>query len=98
MASSILIVEDDEALRLSLTKTLSAIGLSVIQTANGEQALEYLSDHPKCCDVVLLDLNKPGLGGVGTCRRIRETYPLLGIIVLTLSADIYKPAPAKSRR
>jgi len=84
MKRSIMIVEDDESLRLSLSKTLSAMGLEVIQTSSGEQALEYLSDHPHGCDVVLLDLNMPGLGGVATCRRIRESYPLLGIIVLTV--------------
>jgi len=84
MKRSIMIVEDDESLRLSLSKTLSAMGLEVIQTSSGEQALEYLSDHLHGCDVVLLDLNMPGLGGMSTCRRIRESHPLLGIIVLTV--------------
>ena len=84
MKRSIMIVEDDESLRLSLSKTLAAMGLEVIQASSGEQALESLSDHLHACDVVLLDLNMPGLGGVATCRRIRESYPLLGIIVLTV--------------
>jgi two-component system KDP operon response regulator KdpE len=84
MKNTLLLVEDDEALRTSLSRTLQAMGLDVHAVRSGEHALEYLLDQGGSCDVVLLDLNMPGIGGIAACRRIREKRPLLAIIVLTV--------------
>jgi two-component system KDP operon response regulator KdpE len=82
MQGSILIVEDDPALLESLNGTLSALGLTTQKAATGEYALRELAVRP--CEVVLLDLNMPGMGGMATCRAMREAYPGLAIIVLTV--------------
>ncbi|RZU42302.1 response regulator transcription factor [Edaphobacter modestus] len=78
----VLIVEDDSALRHSLTSTLQALGFEVMQAANGEMALAELRNHK--FEIVLLDLNMPGMGGISACEKIRNTYPKLPIIVLTV--------------
>ncbi|SEG00712.1 two-component system, OmpR family, KDP operon response regulator KdpE [Bryocella elongata] len=86
MQGSILIVEDDPALLESLHGTLTALGLNTEMAATGEYALRLLATHP--IEVVLLDLNMPGVGGMATCRVMREAHPDLAIIVLTVRDHI----------
>jgi two-component system, OmpR family, KDP operon response regulator KdpE len=78
----ILIVEDDAVLRHSLSTTLGALGFEVMEAPNGELALAELRMHR--FEVVLLDLNMPGMGGMSACKKIRAAYPRLSIIVLTV--------------
>ncbi len=82
MQGSILIVEDDLALLRSLESTLSGIGLRVSTAQSGEQAQRELAAAK--IDVVLLDLNLPGTGGMVACRVIRQAHPSIAIIVLTV--------------
>lgn len=84
MTRTVMIVEDDAALRESLSSTLSAMGLATIKIASGDECLAYLHDQHEDVDVVLLDLNMSGLGGIATCRQLREAFPHIGIIVLTV--------------
>ena len=79
---NILIVEDDTALRRSLAGTLQALGFCTMEAATGELGLAELRNHT--FDVVLLDLNMPGMGGVAACLRMRAASPTLQIIVLTV--------------
>ena len=79
---SILIVEDDAALRRSLRTTLSAEGLNVKDVGTGEQAMAELRQARY--EIVLLDLNMPGMGGMAACRMMRSAFPGLTIIVLTV--------------
>ena len=79
---SVLIVEDDMALRLSLRDTLEAVGFCPSEASCGEEA--FLALQQCKCETVLLDVNMPGIGGMETCRRIRQTHPLLPILVLTV--------------
>ena len=61
--------------------TLTDLGYSVIETRTGEEALEVLRrDTP---DLILLDLNMPGIGGIETCRAIHESSDV-PIIVLSV--------------
>ncbi len=79
---SVLVVEDDAALRHSLTETLRVLGFNVRDCARGETALAEMRQQP--FDVVLLDLNMPGMGGMEACAKIRELHPRVTIIVLTV--------------
>lgn len=79
---SVLIVEDDMALRQSLRDTLETVGFCLSEASCGEQA--FLALHRGKCETILLDINMPGIGGMETCRRIRQMYPLLPILVLTV--------------
>ena len=82
MDGAVLIVEDDTALLHSLHDALTATGLTVGKAATGEYALRLLKlgDY----NVVLLDLNMPGMGGMAACRAIREEHTAISIIVLTV--------------
>ena len=79
---SVLIVEDDSTLRHTIASTLGALGFEVRQASHGEAALEELRN--RAAEVVLLDLNMPGVGGMQTAAKMRSLYPSLGIIVLTV--------------
>lgn len=79
---SILIVEDDFALRRSLRTTLDALGFEVHEAANGEEALTLVNMSP--FETVLLDVNMPGMGGIEACSRIRRSFTRLPILLLTV--------------
>lgn len=76
-----LIVEDDLALSDVLSFTLRHAGFEVVATHDGMDALEmWRTEEP---DVIILDLNLPGLDGLAVCRRIR-TESQIPIIILTV--------------
>jgi len=80
-SSTILVVDDEPQLRRAMKATLTDLGYSVIESKSGEEALEALRhDTP---DLILLDLNMPGIGGLEACRAIRETSDV-PIIVLSV--------------
>jgi two-component system, OmpR family, KDP operon response regulator KdpE len=80
--TKVLVVEDDAGIRQSLFETLGALGFAVGEASTGEEALQRLRmvDY----NVVLLDINMPGMGGMETCRRIAQQDPGLPIVVLTV--------------
>jgi DNA-binding response OmpR family regulator len=78
-ATSILVVDHDPRFRKGLRFSLTTSGYAVDIARNAEQALEYVRRRP--IDVVLLDINMPGIGGVEACRRIRAAAPQAGILV-----------------
>ena len=84
--SKVLVVEDDDGIRQSLFETLGALGFAVGDAINGEEALTRLRmvDY----DVVLLDINMPGMGGMETCRKISQLNPRLPIIMLTVRDEV----------
>ena len=79
--ATILVVDDEPQIRRTLRTTLSNVGYMVIEARSGEQALESLREERP--ELVLLDVNMPGLGGVEACREIRE-HSDVAIIMLTV--------------
>jgi len=79
---SILVVDDEPAMRRALRATLSASGFAVEEARNGEEAIELVLQRP--VGLVLLDSNMPGIGGVEACRRIRALAPTTGIVMITI--------------
>lgn len=79
--ATILVVDDEPQLRRAMRATLTDLGYSVIEARTGEEGLEVLRRDP--ADLILLDLNMPGLGGLETCRAIRQTSDV-PIIVLSV--------------
>ena len=75
-------MDDDPTFRQGLRASLKTSGYDVDVARNAEQALEYVRQRP--VDVVLLDVNMPGIGGVEACRRIRAAAPQVGILMLTV--------------
>src|SRR5450432_2169877 len=79
--ATILVVDDEPQLRRAMKATLTDLGYSVIESKTGEEALETLRQGSP--DLILLDLNMPGIGGLETCRAIRESSDV-PIIVLSV--------------
>jgi two-component system, OmpR family, KDP operon response regulator KdpE len=81
-AIRVLVVDDEPAIRRALRPPLIELGFSVTEASRGEEALQAL--RAASCDVVLLDVNMPGIGGIETLRRIRAFAPRLPILMLTV--------------
>ena len=79
---TILLVEDEAAIRRGLKATLAAMHFDIGEAGTGEEALMRL--RMVTYDAVLLDMNMPGMGGMEACRRIRTDYPHMSIIVVTV--------------
>ena len=80
-AANILVVDDEPQIRRVLRSTLSARGYVISEAKTGEEALESLRKQGP--DLILLDINMPGIGGIETCREIRRTFEA-PIIMLTV--------------
>ncbi len=78
----VLIVDDEVSIRRALRATLQPLGFEVQEASNGEAALALLEDGR--FDVVLLDINMPGMGGIRACREMRRQVPGLGILMVTV--------------
>jgi DNA-binding response OmpR family regulator len=85
MNERILVVDDEESLRLSLKFKLKSAGFEVDVAVDGEDALEKLKAKP--VDAVLLDINMPRMSGIETLTLIRQQYPQTEAIMLTGFAD-----------
>ncbi|MGN0658539.1 MAG: response regulator transcription factor [Emergencia sp.] len=79
---TILIVDDDPAIREVLSVLLGSEGYTVQQAENGETALETIASD-RSIDLVILDIMMPGMSGVEVCAKLRETT---GVPVLFLTA------------
>jgi two-component system KDP operon response regulator KdpE len=78
---TILVVDDEPQIRRVMRTSLSTNGYAVIEARSGEEALEILrKERP---ELVLLDVNMPGIGGLQTCREIRDQSDV-AIIMLTV--------------
>jgi two-component system KDP operon response regulator KdpE len=77
----ILVVDDEPELRRALRSTLCALGFVVAHAESGEAALEIV--RAEKFDLLLLDINMPGLSGIETCRAIRSRSDV-GILMLTV--------------
>ena len=83
----ILLVEDDELFRLGLQVRLQREpGIeALIEAADGETAIDLAKQQP--FDLVLLDIGLPGVGGIETCRQLKQNHPQLPILVLTSRSE-----------
>jgi two-component system, OmpR family, KDP operon response regulator KdpE len=80
-SATILIVDDEPQIRRVMRTTLTSQGYAVIEAKSGEEALEKL--RAERADLILLDVNMPGISGLDTCREIRRTGDV-PIIMLTV--------------
>jgi two-component system KDP operon response regulator KdpE len=107
-AIRILLIDDESAIRRALRPPLLELGFQVAEASRGEEALQML--RAGSFDVVLLDVNMPGIGGIETLRRIRSFAPRLPVLILTvrdqeedkvealeLGADDYVTKPFSTR-
>src|SRR5215471_15528969 len=88
----ILVVDDDDEFRESLSLNLMDEGCAVTTFANGPSVLEHVAAG-ESADVVLLDWRMPGMNGLEVLRELRQRGVMTPVIFLTaLSDDIYEEA------
>jgi two-component system, OmpR family, KDP operon response regulator KdpE len=80
----VMVVDDDPHTRRLLRAGLVARGFEVCDARSGEEALAMLEAYSP--EVILLDLNMPGLGGIATCRAIHESSEAAIIVVSVTQA------------
>ena len=83
----VLIVDDHPLLRQGLSTLLELEGgITVVgQASNGPEALRLAEELQP--DVILLDINMPGMNGIEVAKIARERHPEIGILVLTIHDD-----------
>ena len=81
-SGSVLIVDDDASVRRALHITLQTLGFRTSEASGGEEALLLAGTAPH--DVVLLDMNLPGLDGLEICRQLRRLLPRVAILMVTV--------------
>lgn len=79
--TKILVVDDEEIVRLSLARTLAGQHCNVQAVTNGKDALRLMEQHP--FDVVLLDVRMPGLDGMSVLKTIKQNWPESEVIIIT---------------
>jgi two-component system KDP operon response regulator KdpE len=79
--ATVLVVDDEPQIRRTMRTTLATHGYTVIEALSGEEALEKIREEQ--VDLVLLDVNLPGMSGVETARELRRTGDV-PIIMLTV--------------
>jgi two-component system response regulator NreC len=86
MTYKIVLTEDWPEIRESIKRILAERGdLAVVgEAGDGMELLEYLRCCPALPDMVLLDLSMPGMGGMETMKRLREAYPEIKVLILTV--------------
>jgi CheY-like chemotaxis protein len=106
----VLLVEDDEVLRVSLAELLEGLDYEVVQAADGEDALRRLHARRTPPDLVISDVVMPRLGGVELLRALRQEGIVAPVILMSghntdlqslqmhasgAGAFLHKPPPAK---
>jgi DNA-binding response OmpR family regulator len=82
----ILVVDDESAIRYSITKTLQRVGYQVDSAASGEEAIQKMQQQP--FDVILTDIRMPGISGVDLLAKVKEQAPDAIVILLTGYASL----------
>jgi DNA-binding response OmpR family regulator len=92
----ILIADDQEIARLTLSDILRLEGHYVRMVDCGESALAALSEEP--FDILILDLKMPGMGGMPVLRKVSDDYPDMRVILMTAYGTMETAIEALRRR
>ncbi|MGA7192413.1 MAG: response regulator transcription factor [Anaerolineales bacterium] len=85
MKSNILVVDDENVARQSLTDILKLEGYNVASAANGQAAVEFIRTHP--VDLMVVDLRMPGMDGLEVVQVTNQIAPDTEIVLLTAFAS-----------
>jgi len=92
---NVLVVDDEESIRLAVERVLKRMGCQVFMAASGEQSLEILGQEQ--VSLVFLDLKMPGIDGMEVQKRIREIDDSILVIIITGFATIETAIEAMKR-
>src|SRR5688572_12967921 len=82
----VLVVDDEENIRLVLQTLLTKKGYEVHTAVNGEDALRIAADSPP--DFVLTDVKMPGMSGTELCREVRARWPQTCVIMMSAYGSV----------
>jgi len=85
MKSNILVVDDENVARQSLTDILKLEGYNVASASNGQAAVEHVRTHP--IDLMIVDLRMPGMDGLEVVQVVNQVAPDTEIVLLTAFAS-----------
>ena len=91
LTRTVLVVDDERVVRLVVSRYMARVGWAVLEAETAEQALSIL-DGIAAPDLVICDLNLPGISGAALCREIAARDPALASRVVLTSGD---PATAE---
>ena len=77
----ILIIDDESQLRSMLRLMLERVGYEVIEAEDGMEGIRQYRDNP--ADLIITDLKMSSLGGMEVLRRVKESFPVTVVIVIT---------------
>lgn len=77
----ILIVEDNQQMRLLIARVIDDIAETIIECSDGDQALFTYNKH--CPDWVLMDIEMPGINGIAATRQIIDSFPDARVVIVT---------------
>lgn len=91
----VLIVDDHDLVRFGFKSLLGAQdSIEVVETlSSGEDAISWCRDNKGGVDIILMDVNMPGIGGIEATHRISKAWPDIGIIIITVHDE--GPLPKK---
>ncbi len=84
-AEKILVVDDEATIRSLLTAFLNEKGYIALEAKSGQEAIEIVKAEKP--DLMLLDVNMPGMSGIETLRKIREFNKEIGVVMATANQD-----------
>lgn len=96
MKKTILIVEDDQSLRILYEKEFSEAGYNILQASSGQEAIDLLSNRP---DLIIMDIKMPGMNGMETMGKILSINKSIPIIInsaYSVYKDNFMTWPAKA--
>lgn len=85
--STILIADDEARIRRLVSDFLKRDGHTILEAADGTEAMQLLENRHAGLDLAILDVMMPGMDGFEVCRRIREKNSSIGIIMLTAKSQ-----------
>ncbi len=83
---TVLVVDDDSSIRQTMEAIVCSAGMKPLSAPSGEEGLQIL--RHSSVDIILLDVQLPGMGGLDVLRHVRETHPDVGVIVVSVVKDI----------
>ncbi len=86
MKKKILIVDDQQSVRVLLRRYLEKIDCEVVEAKSGEEALKKVEAENERLSLILLDVMMPGIDGFEVCKKIRENPTLSSVYIIMLTA------------
>jgi len=89
MKHKILIVDDEEQVRMTIKLQLKDTGFEIIEAEDGEQGIAMLdNENALIVDAIICDVRMPKINGVEAVHYFRQEYPAIPVIVLTGFPDV----------